>query len=80
MQGDEKDFIKKKQMELEINEELRTINDKLNLLDKIIEMDIKKKKMGEADIKKRTNYIQKLKKIGKHMENAFREKDESINK
>jgi hypothetical protein len=75
MEGDQHDFIKKKQLELETNESLKTINDKLNILDKIIEMDSKKKKMGEADINKRKNYVLKMRKIGKHMENAFKEKD-----
>jgi hypothetical protein len=38
-------------------------------------MDSKKKKMGEADLNTRRKYVVGLKKIGKNMEDAFKEKD-----
>lgn len=74
--GKNENFILKKQKENEISESLRTIKDKLNILSKIIEMDRTKKKMGEADLKKRENYVKKLSKIGKRMEDAFLENEE----
>lgn len=76
LDGQENTFIEKKKLEHEINESLRTIKDKLNILDQIIEMDSKKKKLGEADLNKRRKYVVGLKKIGKNMEDAFKEKDE----
>lgn len=75
MGAEGRDYIAKKQKESEITESLRTLRDKLGILGSIIEMDRKRKKLGEADLKKREKYVQKLSKIGKNMEEAFVEKD-----
>ena len=75
MEKQDGDFIERKKLENEINEKLKTMKDKLQILDALIEMDSKKKKLGEADLKKRSHYVQKLKKIGKNMEDVFKEKD-----
>lgn len=69
-------FIVQKQKENEITELLKTIKDKLKILERIIDMDRSKKKMAENELKKREKYVQKLSKIGKRMEDAFVEKEE----